>query len=68
MLRTKKTNVMRNIEELQLLSPSELQQIYLDLIMKSESSRLTREEKSLLIHLEEELDEHDIVSEAFYSM
>jgi len=59
---------MRNIEELQLLSPSELQQIYLDLIMKSESSRLTREEKSLLVHLKEELDEHDIVSEAFYSM
>ncbi|PLX24168.1 MAG: hypothetical protein C0599_02940 [Salinivirgaceae bacterium] len=54
---------MREFEELQLMSPSELHQVYNDLLIRLESERLTREEKYKIEYLQLHFEEH---TEDFY--
>lgn len=49
---------MREIEEYQLMSPSELHQIYNELLVRLESERLTREEKYKIEYLQSHFEEH----------
>jgi hypothetical protein len=49
---------MREIEEYQLMSISELHQIYNELLIRLESERLTREEKYKIEYLQSQFEEH----------
>lgn len=59
---------MRDFEEFEMMAPSELYQVYNDLVTKSEAERLSREDKYKIEYLQTHLHEHADAFDTFYSM